>query len=181
MDNSDIFWVTAFLVLIFAISFLHIHMRCYVRDKPTGMKSLHDTIFKDTISLTQMSGSIFCAVAIMSRFELVRLFFNEFPLLRSAVCALYIFAFVSVGVNHSCICIVRILCIINMTFMEESLGERLTRMLTVGATLVTSGTACLIFFLIQDIDSGTPMSLLTNSSIPTGDTYLSLYIQRLFQ
>ena len=45
---------------------------------------------------------------------------NESPRLVALPCALYIFAFVSVCVNAGCLCIIRILCMINMTMMEDT-------------------------------------------------------------
>lgn len=172
MESIDIVWSAAFLLLTLIINVIHVYLRCYIRDKPMGMKSLHDSVFKDTIILTQMCSSTFCLVAVLSRFESVRYMFGQIPLLLTAVCVVYVFAFISVGVNNGCICIVRILCIFNMTFMEEDLGERLVRILTVGSTMVASGIACIIFFVNDDINSGTPMSLLTNSSVPTGEQAL---------
>jgi hypothetical protein len=55
-----------------------------------------------------------------------------------------------------------------MIFMEDVLGETVIRFLTAGTTASVSGAACLFLILNDDIATGTPMSLLTNKSIPTG-------------
>ena len=166
MEFADIFWLGIYVSLLFIINSVLYCMNCYIRDKP--LRSLQDSVFKDTVIITQICGSIFCSVAILSRFDFVRNFLKDNPLVLTCFCTIYIFAFISIGVSHSCVCVSRILCIVNLTFMEDSLGENLARAFTVGSTMIVSGSACIVFAFHDDINTGTAFSLLTNTSVPTG-------------
>ena len=166
MEFADVFWLAIYVSLLFIINSVLYCMNCYIRDKP--LRSLQDSVFKDTVIITQICGSFFCSVAILSRFEFVRNFLKDNPLVLTCFCTIYIFAFISIGVSHSCVCISRILCIVNLTFMEDSLGENLARAFTVGSTIIISSSACVVFTFYDDINTGTAFSLLTNTSVPTG-------------
>jgi hypothetical protein len=66
----------------------------------------------------------------------MREMFQQFPLALTVTCAAYVFAFVVVCVNAGCLCIVRTLCMINMTMslfhsqcLEIVCSEKLDRFL----------------------------------------------------
>jgi hypothetical protein len=54
-----------------------------------------------------------------------------------ALLSIHIVTVVSLGINISLTCIIRILCLGNLNFMEDSVGEKLTRR----AVLLLSGLA----------------------------------------
>jgi hypothetical protein len=52
--------------------------------------------------------------------------------------------------------------------MEETLGENVVRYGSILVTFGCSVAACLVSVYNQDINSGTPMTLLTHQRVPTG-------------
>jgi hypothetical protein len=60
------------------------------------------------------------------------------------------------------------MCIVNLTFMEEVLGEDIVRYGSIVVTFGSSIAACLVAVYYQDINSGTAMTLLTHQIVPTG-------------
>ncbi len=169
MNTPDFLWVCIFSILFFLINFVHYCMKNYVRDKPLGSKSLHDIILKDVLIVTQTCGSTLCSVAILSRLEHIRSIIDEYPIILTSLCTIYISAFMSACLIHGCLCIIKILCIINLTFMEERVGETLTRALVIGIVIGINSLACILFGFHDDIKTGTPMSLLRTTSVPTGE------------
>ena len=60
------------------------------------------------------------------------------PTSTKTICAFYVFEVVSLAINSCCICMVRILCLKDMNFMEERIGEGMIR-LTVSLVTMISG------------------------------------------
>ena len=168
MNAFDIVWVVIFTVLVVWSNAIAQGMKRYLRNKPLGSKSLQDGVFKDSISVAQLCVTTFSAVSVMSRFEDVRTLAKDSPYLLTGLCAMYVFAYISVMINHGFQCITRILCIINLSFVEESIGENVTRKFVTVTTVAVSGLACIAFVAVDDINSGTAASLFTNASVPTG-------------
>ena len=63
----------------------------------------------------------------------------------------------------------RMLCMSNVTFMEESVGEKKAR-LTVGIVcLVSSVTVCALLIFCGEIETGSVFSLATKQVVPGGE------------
>ena len=170
MDAVNSAWMITFSVLFLVINSVYNLMESYIRDKPLGSKSLHDAVFKDMLVVTQICGSTLCSVAVLSRIEPFCQVLKDYPIVLTSFCALYISAFMSACLIVGCLGIVKVFCIVNMTFMEESVGETRTRVLVIGAIVGFDAVACILFMIQDDIRSGTPMTLLTNTSVPTGNS-----------
>jgi len=169
-EHSYITDVKRFITLgqVCIIIIHHFMMHC-IKDKPLGSKTLFDTAFKDTLWFTCFCGSVFCLIDILSRFEFIRNLCSQNPSLLTFTSLMYVFAFVSVCIHNGSICIIKIACIISLTFMEETVGETLVRVVTISFTLLVSISACLLLTYLEDINSGTAMTLLTHQVIPTGN------------
>ena len=172
MDSVSIAWMIIFSVLFFIINSVYYLMESYIRDKPLGSKSLHDAVFKDMLVVTQMCGSTMCSVAVLSRIAFFCQVLQDFPIVLTGFCALYISAFMSACLILGCLGIVKILCIVNLTFMEEIVGETLARILVIGTIVIFDASACALFWFQDDLRTGTAMTLLTNTSVPTGNSRL---------
>jgi len=169
MDAVDSFWVAIHIVLFIICNVVAQFIKHYLDNKPLGLKSLQDGVFKDTVSVGQFCMLTFSMVSVTSRFEEVRRYATDNPLFLTVFCGMYIFAYISLMINHGLQCITRILSIINLPFVEESIGETLTRNFVMVTTVVVSGLGCMFFYEVGDINTGTAASLFTNSSLPTGD------------
>jgi len=168
MQEFDVLWVIIFFSSLTITNFTLHNAKCYIRDKPPGMKSLHDIVFKDMICVVQFAASTICMTSILSRFEIVREVLSENPFLLTVFCSIYICGFTSVCISNSCICIIRILCIIDLTFVEEHLGEPMTRACALLIPFLACTSACIICSIHNDINSGTAMTLFTGRSVATG-------------
>jgi hypothetical protein len=169
-EHSYITDVKRFITLgqVCIIIIHHFMIHC-IKNKPLGSKTLFDAAFKDTLWFTCFSGSVFCIIDILSRFEFIRNLCSQNFALLTFTSLMYIFAFVSVCIHNSSLCIIKIACIMNLTFMEETAGETLVRVVSIIFTLSVSISACLLLTYLEDINSGTAMTLFTHQVIPTGN------------
>ena len=90
----------------------------------TGCQSLFDICIKDNFHIAQFSASTFCLIAIFSRFSFLSQLSTQNLLFLTLVCTVYVFAFVMICVNSGFLFIVRTICLVNMNFMEETIGKR---------------------------------------------------------
>ena len=168
MNTIDTIWLILYSTILCSIIIVHHLLINYIRNKSPGSKSIHDVAFQDTLYSTRFSGLVISLIAILSRFEGARIVFTDYPMTVTYPCALYVFAFVTVCVNAGCFCIVRILCIINFTFMEETISETSVRLISSLVTISSGVTACMLLGYNDDINSGTAMTMLTHKLVPTG-------------
>ena len=97
MKTTDIAWIVIFSIPLVTMNAIGHCVRQYIRDKPLGMKSLHDVVFKDMLCVVQFGCSTFCLISMMSRFESVQQLMIDEPILLTFCCASYICAYISVG------------------------------------------------------------------------------------
>lgn len=167
-SGIDVIWILIFSFLLVSTIVIHYYMICCISDKAPGAKTLFDVAMKDFFWFTCFGGSAFCVIDVVSRFGSIRTLCQDYPSLLIVPCILYVYAFVSVCIQMGSICIIRILCILNLTFMEETLGENLIRTVAIAFTLFWSIFICVLFVVIDDIYSGTAMTLFTHNVLPTG-------------
>jgi len=167
--DIDIVWVIIFSFILVWIILIHHFMICSIRDKPPGSKTLFDAAIKDTLIVIIFSGSVFCLIDILSRFESVRNLCIKYPGFLTFACVMYFLAFISVAIHNASMCIIKIACIINLTFMEETLGETFVRALTASFTLVVSILTCLLLVFLDEMNFGAAIILFTHQVIPTSN------------
>jgi hypothetical protein len=63
----------------------------------------------------------------------VRTVFTENEYLLTVPCLLYVFSFVAICVKSGCFCIVRILCMINMAQLEDTVEEESISRISISA------------------------------------------------
>lgn len=164
----DVFWITLFTLNLIFIIVLHYYMWGCISDKPLGSKTLFDTAFKDTLFFTGFGGSSFCLIDILSRFETVRILCSKHPELLTVTCTWYFYAYISLCTHNGCICVIRVFCIISLTFMEETLGETMVRMMAVIFTLGVSFSTCSMLVFLDEMRSGTAITIFVHRIIQTG-------------
>ena len=145
----------------------------------TGTQSLYDVATADLFLLVRFSGSTFTLTAVLSRFEVVTSAATENQLFLTAVCSLYCLAFVSVSVQSGLLCILRIVCLTNLTFVESVVGENRTRLGIAVTTVTLAVAACVAQNISGDINSGTAYALLTGHAVTTGTKiiYLAVHVK----
>ena len=168
MKNIDIIWLAVLTIVLTHLNILFYLIRSYFKDKPLGTQSLLDVITIDNAVVSQFTGSVSTLTSIITRFETVKQFSALSPLFVSAICTLYTFAFVSICVHGTCLCFIRTLCLTNLSFIEEMIGENLIRILMNGITLLMAISACTAQIISGEINSGTAYILLTEKIFKTG-------------
>jgi hypothetical protein len=71
--------------------------------------------------------------------------------------------------NLGCVCIFRIACLTNITFVEELIGENIVRGTLVVSSAVIAALVCLIEIASGDIKTGLSFNLVTRKDVPTGN------------
>ena len=129
MDFLNLTWLLAFVALLVTLNVLDYFLIKYVNDKPLGHQSLYDVVFKDTFVVVQAYGTTYCTLAILSRLGPVsQLLSQDCYYLGSLAYLCYTAAFTAACVNVGLNCVIRTFCLISFSFMEETVGENLTRM-----------------------------------------------------
>ena len=114
------------------------------------------------------SGSTFTLIAIFSRFDCVVKFSKDHPIFVTLVCSHYCLAFISICVNAGCLSILRIVCLTNLNFIEEKIGEAKTRIIIAVTAIAMAILACAAQIVSGDINSGTAFAFLTRQTVTTG-------------
>jgi hypothetical protein len=101
-------------------------------------------------------------------------FFDEKSPGTLLACSVYEFAFSTVCINIALTCLVRILCLINLTFVEESVGENRLRTFLAAATLVGGMGVVTTEIMSGDILAGLSFNLLTGNQTVAGNSLIFL-------
>ena len=131
-----------------------------------GLQSLYDVVLRDFLFLAIFSNNIFSFIFILSTFELQ---LADKQIIATSLIITHTVAFVSLNFHAGCLSIVRIVCMIDMNFMEETLGEILVRNLLAGISLTAAiGSSC-FQILNDDMNTGTIYFLITKETVISGN------------
>ena len=83
------------------------------------------------------------------------------------------FGLISLCDNAGCVCLVRIVCIGRMIFIDETIGESKVRILLLTVTMLAGSGSNLAFVLVDDVTSGTAVTLLTAQLKVSGSSMLN--------
>jgi hypothetical protein len=93
----------------------------------------------------QVTGTIYCISAILSRFDFVADFFSSNVVISVIVSILYEFAYITTSISLGCLALIRLLCLTNLSMMEEIVGEFACNLIH-GAVAFLIGTIFLYLF-----------------------------------
>ena len=170
METTDLICLIGFTFLFSTLNLLMFLIRSYIRNKAPGTQSLYDIVTGDSFLFVHFSGSTFTLIAIFSRFDFVVKLASDSKLFVTVVCSLYCLAFISVCVHSGCLCILRIVCLANLSFVEDVIGENRTRVSITGLSIFLAVAACVAQVLSGDINSGTAFAFLTRKAVTTGNS-----------
>ena len=111
---------------------------------------------------------MYCLVAIVSKLNEFGHFLADDSLGVKLVCCLYELAHWSVLLNIGLTCLVRIVCLVNVGFVEESVGENWLRGFVMAATVLGGIGAISADVISGDVVSGVPFNLLTRGQTVAG-------------
>ena len=175
MEYNNIIWLIALVILLIAVNILFNSVIMYIRNKPLGHETIYDVVFTDNLRLIQISISTGICIEILSRFENLRSFpiYNNYIVF---VCCLLVFnAFLSFNVFSSLVCIVRIICLIKMDFIENSVGEKIVRIIISGITISLCTGSSIIVIEKGEMNSGPFHSLLSGENLQSGNYFFTNY------
>jgi hypothetical protein len=90
-----------------------------------------------------MTGTIYCISAITSRFDFVSDFLTSNIVRIVSVCIVYEFAFITTNMSLGCLAIIRLLCLVNISWIEESIGELLIGLIHLSVSVISGiGSVC---------------------------------------
>ena len=149
MENIDFIWLLAFTTeLILGNTSFYMLLVC-LKNKPILEQSIYDQVLVDSFLAGNLYGTWICMVVIATRFEIVRFIIHEYPLFTTTISSVTTFGRVAISICLRCLCLVRILYIYDMNFIEETLGEKKVRIMTF-ATVAASGIAALAVLIVKD-------------------------------
>jgi hypothetical protein len=168
MNLIDFIWIFSFFLIFLSLHVTNHLIVSSISAKPLGKQSLFDLSIKDTFFTTKIYGSLACLVCIFARFDSFRLLLSKNLILTTVLCSIYSFSFTCMCVNAGCLCIVRILCIVKINYIEEKIGEFKIRLISSTFTLIAGVTVTCLFVICGEVNTGTPVALLTLHVIPSG-------------
>ena len=176
MESFDIIWQTSFFVLLIVIYLINYLVVKSLEEKPPGSQSLFDISIQDTFFVMKCYGSISCTVCFLGRISRIQNLMNYSQFLLTLGCGIYSFGLISMFVSAGCLCIIRTLCIFQMTFLAETVGEWRVRLISGAMTFSLGFLSALVFIVFDDVVSGSPVTLLTNELNPSGKFKKFLYL-----
>ena len=176
MESFNIIWQTSFFMLLIIIYLINYLVVKSLEEKPPGSQSLFDTLIQDTFFVMKCYGSISCTLCFLGRISYIQNLMNHCQVLLILACAIYSFGLISMFVSAGCLCIIRTLCIFQMTFLAETVGEWRVRLISGIMTFSWGFLAALVFVIFDDVVSGSPITLLTNELNSSGKFNKFLYL-----
>ena len=122
-------------------------------------------VFRDNIILATFSSNVFSLTLIISTFEFQ---LSDKQIIATSLVTLHMLAFISLSIHGGCLAIVRIACMLNMNFTEETLGEKTIQKLMIGISLTAAiGSSC--FQIVNnDMNNGPVHFLITRQTVGSG-------------
>ena len=169
MELTNILWISAFSLLLFCINILYPSIRHFLSDHPSGSQSVYHVVAKNTLLTHQMTGSIYCLYSILSRFDFIVLFLNSNLKVCILISLIYEFAFSITTLSLGSLSMIRLLCLIDVSLMEETIGEFPIRVFHFGFTVIFSVLSCGVLMVSGDILSTPVYNLMTGQANPIGN------------
>jgi len=77
MEFTNILWILSFSLILISLHWLYGMIIKYIEDKPLGCQSLYDVLLRDHFMVARSTGSIYCLLAISSRFDCLATILNS--------------------------------------------------------------------------------------------------------
>jgi hypothetical protein len=131
----------------------------------SGHQSLYDMVLRDFLLLAIFSSAVFSLTPIISTFQLS---LSGESTIVTGLMVMHTIAFVSMNFHGGCLTIARLACMIDMNFMEETLGEKLVRNFSIVISLAAAiGSSC-VQILKNEMNTGPIYFLITRQTIVSG-------------
>jgi len=142
-------WIITFGISIIILNFLSFMIKSYIVNQPSGNKSLFVYMVLDICTIIQVHGTLHCSLGILSRFEEITEFLRDHKIVTLIVCTLVELVNTATIFHLGNSCIVRILCLKYISFMEETVGEKTTRVLLAIISILTGIANCSVLIMTE--------------------------------
>ena len=167
--STSMIWIFGFSILLLALHLVYPVIFRYIDEKPMGRQSLFDLVLKDHFMISRYNGTIYCLVAIASRLEWFESATDIRDVTALALSAIYDFSFIFGCVNLSLVCLFRTACLVNVSRVEETFGERSLRATLVASSAALAMSGCLVVIVTGDIKTGLPYNFITRMELTVGN------------
>lgn len=123
MDLDAFLWAFAFLLLSIFSNILWTGFRSYLSAQPSGEMPLYLSVFKDLTLVIQISTTLHCSLVFFTCFETLSDLVYAKKMIFMTVCTVVECAHLMAILYMGCFCLVRLMCLKNIQFTEEKLGE----------------------------------------------------------
>ena len=168
MEKEDVFWFAAFLFLFFVMHLTHIVIVNSLKLKPLGSQSIFDSAVLDYFVVIRSYGTYVCLMYMVARISAFRCILKENVTLLTIACAVYSGFFTSIVIKGGNLCIIRIICLYKMTFLDETIGETKVRIISSVLTFASGLAAASLLVFYDETNAGTFKNLLIDQPTPSG-------------
>ena len=175
MEIVDIMWISSFITLLISLHLSNKFVVKSLKSKPLGKQTIFDIAIIDTFCAMKFYGTVACFMCISARFDWIRNVFIKNKILLTIVCSTYSFGFTCLCISASCLFIIRIFCILNLTFLEETVGENKVRLISNFFVVLTGMVVTFVFNVTEEVNSGSPVVLMTLKIASTGNLFNSIF------
>ncbi len=168
MTSTHFYWITGFLFLLLSLHLLYPLIFKYIDNKPNGVQSIFDLVIRDHFMIGRFNGTVYCVIAIISRIDPIAEVLIHYDILAIIISSVYDFSFAFGCINTGCVCIFRIACLTNISFIEDLIGESTLRLILVLVSAITAALLCIIEIVSGDITTGLSFNIITRNDVPSG-------------
>lgn len=181
MFAEDIAWFFAFATCLPNIIWSLLTIISYLKHKPPGHQSVYDIVAIDVLHVTLVTGCVFCIVPMISLTESFQVHSKEIEWLVMFLTIVFEFSFACNVISIGCGSIVRILCIIDISLVEDNVGEARVGPWLKLVSIIVASFYTGIEIATGDFCSGAPYNFMIKENVPAGkpDTF-SLLNQTIY-
>ena len=169
MDDLSLYWTFAFLTSILALNLQCSLIKSFISNQPSGHLSSFVGMVQDIFVAVQIHGTTHCILAIISRFDFVTNYLRDCSALTLVICSFVELVNTSTLLHLGNSCIVRILCLNCISFMEETVGEFYTRIILFVISLSIGSANCVGLIYTGDILNGNVFNMMTGQMLNSGN------------
>jgi hypothetical protein len=175
MDQADILWILFFSFLLIASNAIYLTIRSSLGGKPMGFQSIYDQALVDNFLIGNLFGSWLCLIVIVSRLTWFRYLLANSETVLSSISAVTAFGRAAFCINGTCLSIIRIISVFNLSLLEETIGETRVQYITTLITILTSLITLFILYKNDELISGLMVTYTSDSHAISGESKKSNY------
>jgi hypothetical protein len=176
MDSMDLFWLSAFILIFLVLNLIQFLIANSLKDKPLGSQSIFDVAQQNTFFVMQCYGSFNCLMHSFASTRKIQSILLENNSLLTLACSLNTFGFTSLSINVVCLCTTRIVCLFNLTFIEETVGELKVQLISAFVTICSAFSVTFLLFINEETNSGSLVAMLTSKPSSSGKAVDKIYL-----